>query len=35
MFTILSIAMRIDNVVEGQRLRALAENEHRRADGPL
>jgi hypothetical protein len=34
MVTILSITVRIDNVVDRQRVGALAENEHRRADAP-
>jgi hypothetical protein len=35
MVTILSITVRIDNVVDRQRVGALAENEHRWADAPL
>jgi hypothetical protein len=35
MVTILSITVRIDNVVDGQRVGALAENEDRRVDAPL
>jgi hypothetical protein len=35
MLTILSITVRIDNVVDRQRVGALAENEHRKDDAPL
>jgi hypothetical protein len=34
MVTILSITVRIDNVVDRQRVGAPEENEHRRADAP-
>jgi hypothetical protein len=34
MLTILSITARIDNVIDPQRVEALAEKEHRRADAP-
>jgi hypothetical protein len=34
MVTILSITVRIDNVVDRQRVGALEENEHRQADAP-
>jgi len=35
MVTILSITVRIDNVVDGQRVGALAENDHRGVVAPL
>jgi uncharacterized membrane protein len=35
MITILSIPVRIDNVVDGQRVGALAENDHRGVEAPL
>jgi hypothetical protein len=35
MVTILSITMRIDNVVDGQCVGAPTENEHHRVDAPL
>jgi hypothetical protein len=35
MVTILSITVRIDNVVDGQRVGTLADDDHRGVDAPL